>query len=285
MSDQTCNDSHHSINTKSRNCFLGGSTVSHNATCFSKRPPCLSLPSLFSSLGWRGMFFPSLGCTLTDPRWSLITLLMNVCRSHSGLVLFILCMSDVMQWLILSEPGRASHFLRSGSFFCCFSHLPKLHWISGPLFTLEMTACTVPCYKIWELLWYFVAVVLNQWSLTLLGGDPPLEKHCFLGIDLWNYKMSILDIWVCSECILHFCTNHNNTLTERHLLLSPVYLLWFLPGWRLLTWSPSHSGNPQGLSYLPHTTLHNTTHRQQLTQWTFDPQSHPLPCCSDSRSM
>lgn len=94
---------------------------------------------------------------------------------------------------------------------CCFSHLPKLHWISGPLFTLETTACTLPCYNIWELLWYFVAVVLNQWSLTLLGGDPPLEKHCFIGIDRWNYKMSILDIWVCLSV---FCTSAQTTTTR-----------------------------------------------------------------------
>lgn len=71
-------------------------------------------------------------------------------------------------------------------------------------------------------------------------------------------------------------------LTERHLLLSLVYLLWLLASWRLLTWSPSHSENPQGLSYLPHTAQHNT-HREQLIQWTFDRQSHSLPSRRDSR--
>lgn len=95
--------------------------------------------------------------------------------------------------------------------------------------------------------------------------------------------MSVLDVGV-FEYILHSCTNHNNMLTERHLRLSLVYLLWLLASWRLLTWSPSHCGNPQGLSYLPHTALHNT-HRQQLIQWTFDRQSHLLPRRCDSRLM
>lgn len=77
---------------------------------------------------------------------------------------------------------------------------------------------------------------------------------------------------------LHFFKDSNPPLTKMRekceLVLAPFLCshLWFLPGWRLLTSSPSHYKKTfQGLSYLLYVQA-----ADELTRWLLDWQTHSL---------